>query len=258
MRSELPLKKLRTDLIQMPDIFVVRTDIAYIIADFLLQEARDDHQVFKFSFDWRNFCNTNKTHFNTWKKQTQIINLQPLYSNKFSKSSEFRQRMVENAQEQLVLNFASYGAYGRSEDLACCNRVSGIVAFKYAFSGFPCFPLDYLSLTDCDIKQANSNCLPIRKFYCKGPIFNDLPVADVSKLNITEEASFDDVELTNYHHLAHLQLLSISECDSITDVSSFKNIRKLKFHRCTSLVDVHGLGNVYDLTITHCRLVIDS
>jgi hypothetical protein len=89
---------------EMKGIVSLPTDIFYHVFNFLLPESRDDRQVFKFSADWRNFGNASKNHFSYWKKQTQIINLKPLNSDKFSRSSKFRERiygLVENAQEQL-------------------------------------------------------------------------------------------------------------------------------------------------------------
>jgi hypothetical protein len=246
----------------MKDIFSLPTDIFYHVSNFLLPECRDNRHVFKFSADWRNFCNTSKNHFSRWKKQTQIINLKTLYSVKFSKSSKFRERiygLVENGQEQLVLSFKRLltDVVCQSANLICCHGVREIVANYYTFNSFPCFSLDYLSLDHCRIQEFKPNRSAVRRFKCTDSRFEGLSEIDVNKLNVTEDASFDRVKLTNYHALAHLRSLSISICDSITDVSCFKNIPKLSLHRCGNVTDVNSLCNVHELALTHCTGITD-
>jgi hypothetical protein len=92
-----------------------------------------------------------KNLFAVWKKQTQIIDLKSLYSDKFCTSSKFRERiyrLVENAQEQLVLNFNRSGSFGRLINLNCCNQTGvGAIVEGCSFNSLPCFPLDYPSLS---------------------------------------------------------------------------------------------------------------
>jgi hypothetical protein len=242
-------------------IFVLLpADIFYIILNFLLFECRDDRQVFKFSSEWRNFCNTSKKYGDNWKKKTQIINLKPLYSDKFCKSSKFRERiygMIESAQEQINLNF-NHSWSNRRINLSCCqDGVRQIVADGCMFSALPCFPIDYLSLRMCAVQHVPSTLSPIRRFHCSGSTFKNLSFVDVCKLNILEEAAFENVKLENYSQLAHLQSLSISLCESITDVSYFQKIRKLKIHYCINVIDVSSLGNVHELVLVGCHGITD-
>jgi hypothetical protein len=243
----------------MKDIFSLPADIFYHISNFLLLDGRDERQVFKFSNDWRNFCNTSKSLFSDWKKQTQIINLKPLYSDKFSRSSKFRERicgLVENAQEQLVLNFKRE-LNAELVQLNGCNGVSEIVANYCTFHALPCFPLDYLSLKYCEIQEIKPNQSAVRRFNCFGSRLEGLTEIDVNKLNILEEASFYNMELMDYQKLAHLRSLSISLSNSITDVSCFKNIPKLSLDGCANVVDVSSLCNVGELALTNCNGITD-
>jgi hypothetical protein len=235
-------------------------DIFYVILNFLLFECRDDREVFKFSSEWRNFCNTSKKYGVNWKKKTQIINLKPLYSDKFCKSSKFRERiygMIESAQQQLNLNF-NHSWSDRRINLNCCNDgVRQIVADGCTFRELPCFPIDYLSLRMCVVQHFPSTLPPIRRFHCSGSTFEKLSFLDVCNLNILEEAVFENVKLENYPKLAHLQSLCISLCDSITDVSCFEKIGKVKIHYCRNVTDVSSLGNVHELVLVGCHGITD-
>jgi hypothetical protein len=244
-------------------IFVLLpAEIFYLISNFLLPECQDGRQIFKFSADWRNFCNSSKKHCLGWKKQTQIIDLKPLYADKFCKSSKFRDRvygMVDNAATQLGLIFnRSWGhCFDRLIKLEDCIRVRGIVADRCMFDGLPGFPLDDLCLRMCQIKQLHPHSPPVRRFDCNQCTVENLHLIDADKLNITEEASFRHVKLKNYETLAHLQSLSIIWCESITDVSCFRNLTKLTLHRCSNITDVSSLGNVHELELTDCNEVTD-
>jgi hypothetical protein len=249
----------------MVDIFLLPTDIFYIIADFLLPECRHDRLVFQFSSDFRNFCNTNKLQFLAWKKKTKIIDLKPIYSDKLCKSSKFRERiyeMIENAQEQLMLNFnrsESDDEFRSTVNLSHCSGARQIVATWCILGALPSFPLDYLSLAYCNIQQFPPNNVTVRRFhYCaKIPMFANRPVIDVGTLNITEEAVFQYVELTNYQTLARLQSLTIVDCSFITDVSCFRNIAKLHLRYCFSVTDVSSLSDVNELSLNLCHGLTD-
>jgi hypothetical protein len=199
-----------------------------------------------------------------WKKQTQIINLKPLYSDKFCRSSKFRERVcrvIENAQEQLVLTLYRSGDpyFDRFVNTNfSIGGVRGIFADRCLFDSLPCFPLDYLSLRLCQVKQFDPESRPpVRCFHCNQSRFEDLSLLDVSKLKITEEASFKHVQLQNYETLGHLHSLSLTLCDSTIDVSCFRNIAKLTIRSCAYVTDVSSLGNVHELALTFCHGITD-
>jgi hypothetical protein len=165
--------------------------------------------------------------------------------------------VIENAQEQLVLTFNRSWDNDRLINLNYCIGLRGIVAEKCLLDSLPCFPLDYLSLRMCHIKQLNSHSPPIRRFHCDQCTVEDLLLLDASKLNITEEASFKHVQLQNYETLGHLQSLSITLCDTTIDVSCFRNIVKLNLHASIYVTDVSSLSNVHELALTLCLGITD-
>jgi hypothetical protein len=167
--------------------------------------------------------------------------------------------LVENAVDQLGLIFnRSWGHYfDRLVKLQHCNGVRAIVADRCMFDGLPGFPLDDLSLWMCQIKQLHQHSPPVRRFDFNQSTVENSHLLDASKLSITEEASFRHVKLKDYETLAHLQSLSVTWCESITDVSCFENIRKLTLHRCSNVNDVSSLCNVRELELTNCDGITD-
>jgi hypothetical protein len=80
---------------------------------------------------------------------------------------------------------------------------------------------------------------------------------DLSTLTISEEVSFCGMDLQNYQSLSLLKSITIEDCDSITDVSCFSNVKKLKFSCCPNITDVSSLNNVRELSLCYCECVTD-
>jgi hypothetical protein len=84
---------------------------------------------------------------------------------------------------------------------------------------------------------------------------------DAACFTILEEAFFESVQysmvINNYSTLGHLKTLSISNCDSIADVSCFHNVQKLSLNSCANITDVSSLGNVHELSLTYCSGITD-
>jgi hypothetical protein len=92
-------------------------DVLYFLVDYLLPVEEQQKPNFKYSFDLRNFVNTNKSYFGEWKKKTRVMVLMTAESEMFVTSLTFRNRvlsMIENPLEQLELQFL----YGSRTDVS--------------------------------------------------------------------------------------------------------------------------------------------
>jgi flagellar assembly factor FliW len=241
-------------------LFSLPNDIFCFMSNYLLATTEQNKQIFQFSHDWRNFTNTSKTHFADVKKRCILIVLALPYTQKFRKSSSFRDRVLQliiNPLEQLELRFlSSFEQYGPTRiNFVSFPALKKLVLQNYQFlQHLPA--LHELSLVSC-----NANGLQISTPLNKLEVFEtpmiDTVTLDASCLNILEEASFSFVELDNYQHLSHLRSLHIEGIDAITDVSCFQNISRLEIYGCRNVTDVSPLGNVQKLELMDCQGITD-
>jgi hypothetical protein len=228
-------------------------EIINVIENFLLRIEEQRKSIFKFPADWTNFCNAN-LYFAARKRRSRLVVLKAIYADKLRRSSKFRERvfrMVNDPLRQLeMVHRINNPSNLTLVDEQYFHGIGRIVLDSCKISSLST-NLTFLSLTKCVI-----NC---KSF----PVINTVHLdncdhfgkrhsIDVSLLNIGEEARFDTMKLTNYNTLGHLKSLSISYCESIIDVSCFKNISKLKFEHCPNISDVSSLGRVHDLTLQGC------
>jgi hypothetical protein len=212
-------------------------DLLFLIANYLLLKDQQNKLIFRYSFDWRNFINTSKEYFGEWKKQTQVIVLDSEYALKFLRLPEFSYRIIQLMEDSLhQLELHVMHTRFKTEELRSFDRVKcfsavrcnlpklpGIVSHLYFhechIDEFPCDPvITKLDLEDCTI----------------GP--NRQRTVDLSTLTVAEEASFWEMELRNYQCLSSLlKSVSIERCDSIVDVTCFRNLQKIKFESCPNI-----------------------
>jgi hypothetical protein len=222
-------------------IVLLPEDVHYLVASYLLPDRERNKTVFKFSEDWRNFMNTNNEYYGEMKRRTRFISLTRSASSNFKAEKKFRKRvfrLTDNSLNQLEIHFKPD-----------CRRE------RISLRSFLILPLS-LRLVRYVVNLRGSP--PLLKFSC-----HDCSIAtggnwiDIDILVILEEASFVNMNLRNYHKLSHLKSLSISNTDSITDVSCFGNIPVLKLHDCNAITDVSCLANVPELELSYCDGIIN-
>jgi hypothetical protein len=76
-------------------------------------------------------------------------------------------------------------------------------------------------------------------------------IFDVSKLTNLETGSFQIRNCINYNSLMNLKSLEITSCDTITDVSCFRNIPKLTLSDCQNIMNISSLANVNELDLSY-------
>jgi hypothetical protein len=235
-------------------------DLLFLIVNYLLPKDEQNKLIFRYSHDWRNFVNTSKEYFSEWKKQTQVVVLESEYALKFIRSPEFSHRVIQLMDDslyQLELH-ATRTEFGEQE-LRCIDRVKCFSAYLCTINSFP-QRVSHLSLDRCDIPQPPSDLvvsqLHLRNCF-RGPNDED-GIVDVRAWAIVEDASFWSMDLLHYECLSSsLTSVSIQFCDSITDVSCFRNIQKVKFTSCHNITDVSCLGDVRELIICCCSGITD-
>jgi hypothetical protein len=240
----------------------VPRDVLYLVANYLLANEEQNKQIFRFSADWRNFMNCSIAHFGEWKKQSQVVVLPTLYADKFRKSLKFRQRILQAiANPFLQLELHDAALYSNTTPTGLDGEFCRLVLHSFHINYFPVVS-DELCLQRCNV-ESFQNCPPIRKLTLEeviigtNPISNGSSTLDISLVTIREEADFAYMNLLNYQTLSHLKTISISLCDSVTDVHCFQNVKKLRFHGCPNITDVSCLSKVYDLELSACVGITD-
>jgi hypothetical protein len=229
-------------------ILTLPQDLMYFLANYLLPVAEQNKAFFKFSSDWRRFMNTRKQGFGVWKKQSQLIGLKSLHTEKFRRSALFRKRilqLVESPWEQIEFHFEykerQSFTVGKAEILARTFTVNNIsLCLRNIFFN----SCTIAALSDCPSIQA------VMIDYCR---FGENPSHHMKDLESLQQSYFSQVEL----QMDRLEALSISSVNEIVDVSYFKNIQKVRFHFCKLITDVTSLANVFDLNLTFCDGITD-
>jgi hypothetical protein len=75
---------------------------------------------------------------------------------------------------------------------------------------------------------------------------------DLAPFQHIEKGAFCVTRRVNYHLLTKLQSLTLSDCQSVTDVSCFQNIPDLDLHYCRNITDVSPLSRVHTLNLSCC------
>jgi hypothetical protein len=245
-------------------IFALPRDVLRTVANYLLENEEQNKQIFSFNSEWRNFMNSSKEQFWEWKIRSQIVILRGIYAEQFSQSREFRERIsqtIQKPEEQLKLAFlfiidSNFKYHLKLKFLGIHSKG----ADSYLSIGVADFPKVVREIHFDGYHVTNiKNCPPVRNFKYTDFQFSGPAKISINagSLHIIEEATFSYINLLNYHTLAHLQSLSISNTNSITDVSCFKNIKKLKFLECPNITDVSSLRDVQDLQLCRCQGVTD-
>jgi hypothetical protein len=228
-------------------------DVLHFLADYLLPAEEQQKPIFKYSFDLRNFVNTNKSYFGEWKKKTRVMVLMTTESEMFVNSLAFRNRvlsMIDDPLEQLVLQFIYRILTEVSPNFPGGARKVTVEYGKIHNVSISC---QHIVFRDCTIQHLH-DCPPFRKFELRDCTVQE---GDLSSLAILEEAVFSPSHPPNLQSLAHLKFLKLYNSNSVTDVSCLRNIPKLEFVGCPNIKDISSLADVRELSLSCCEGIID-
>jgi Leucine-rich repeat (LRR) protein len=267
-------------------------DVFHFLADYLLPVEEQQKHIFKYSFDLRNFVNTNKRYFGEWKKKTRVMVLMTAKAELFANSSIFRNRvlsMIEDPMEQLELQFLyrrltevslNFGGV-RKVSVECgkihnvsisCNHIVFRNCIVKYFQDCPSFRK--FEFRDCSIHEGDLSSMRIREEPFLSPshppnlqilghlkfltLYNSMSLVDVSCLrNISKLEFVGCPNIKDISTLKDVRELSFGGCDGIVDISSLGRVHKLAFSCCDNIRDVSALGNVHILDIAYCRGISD-
>jgi hypothetical protein len=220
-------------------------DLLRFLANYLLLVDEQNTIFIKFSSDWRKFMNTRKHGLSEWKKQSQLIVLNSVYTEKFRRSALFRQRileLVENPWEQIEFHFDfnfNFESYTISVGKADIHAKTCLINDDSL-----CLSTIYVeSCTICALNECPSLQDEIID-YCQLRGSNDLSL---------KKSYMAQLELP----ISHLNGFSVYFSNEMADVSCFKNMHTLRVHDCPLITDVSNLANVYDLSLTYCAGIVD-
>jgi hypothetical protein len=239
-------------------------DVLSYISNYFFVKENQNKKIFQFCYDWQNFLCTNKQHFGHWKKESRIIVLNRRYAKLYYDSAEFRERVLQsilNPRHQLELVFY-YESFPHSPEinLQLFNNVKRIAI---SGSGEEChitpnvLEVDTLVLFNSPSEDLSYwsavKCLTLAPHRT----INDNTIFDLYPMIGLESGWFKVFQCVNYHALSSLKSLEIQYCDSIVDVSCFRNIPKLALIFCPNITDVSSLENVNNLTLRGCQGITD-
>jgi hypothetical protein len=224
-------------------------------------------KVFRFNDDWQNLMHTSKAYFANLKKRTRYIVLSQ-NSSHFLNDPLFRQRilsLVEDPRSQISCSIRGFGEIGEHYDttlLSNLNHVSITHCKTRSFSLFTnvedlrVYSDDYLQDFECFAQIKKSLSINIWNHPA-----NDEEQAltyDLSCLSPTLEYLYLKTKrVVNYQFLTYLRDVDFRGCDSITDVSCFRNAVSVAFSVCPNVTNVNSLAKVKKLLLYKCAAVTD-
>jgi hypothetical protein len=250
--------------ISMVSFVSIPWDVLCLLSNYLLLSEEQNKQVFRFTSAWRNLLNTNQANFGEWKKRSQVVVLRLSYAKKNISSSQFRARILRTIvdplhQLELCISPWKYTDYfHKLETAKGMNELKSLVITDCKVTPLP-FKMEEMFLHNCSVADLE-RFPPLKKLslsYCTTGDDYTAVVDAASLQGISDEASFNCMDLENYRVLAHLKSISVGNTDSIFDVSCFRNLQKVHFQSCPNIIDVSGLKNVHDLSLIDCDGVID-
>jgi hypothetical protein len=90
----------------------------------------------------------------------------------------------------------------------------------------------------------------VRSLTWRGDGFSSIDSSPLRELE--EMILLGRIRLANYQSLSNLKRISIRRCQTITDVSCFRDVPHLTFDQCNGITDVSSLANVSHLNLSSC------
>jgi hypothetical protein len=234
-------------------------DILSFVVNYFLDEENQNKSVFRYPRDWMNFMSSSKQYFGQWKRESQLITIPPPYPEQFYTSAEFREnilRLVENPGAQVQL-----------EELSALFEIDFQVLsnLKKIIVGGISDPSKVVP-SIIDVEEIVLYEFPIEdlSFWSRAKSVTFNPAEDIRMMSFDlaplqhiKKGVFPIPYCVNYHLLAGLKSLTFSGCESITDVSCFKDIPVLALNNCARITDISFLGNVHRLDLSGCQNIVD-
>jgi hypothetical protein len=263
------------------EIIRLPSDILSVVAG-CLHGTYGNATAFSSGLEWQNALNSNKSYFQHLKKVTQIISLSNKFTRLFLTSTGFRETVlskIENRKNQLQFNLVDYFPSPDLDlTLLCPAKHLSLIRCTSEISVF-LVDIEKITLSECSIQDlsfcSKIGTVDILVPACESLLTSTLSTTTVFKVYCAYKQS---CKIENYQRaLNAVKGFEFRDCDSIVDVSCFKNadtvrlsgcrnisdvsslgyLRELNLSRCTQVRDVSALGKVHKLNIACCPLVED-
>jgi hypothetical protein len=251
-------------LFQLPSEVLFR-----LLPNYLLPSKEHGKSVFTFNFDWKNFLNCDKKHFQSWKKKTIFLSLTRADSLEYVNSESFKALILQTIDApkfQLGLTLSdrphkNEGLLIRSEFTEIENVKKICIQASHVLKNDLASFLRLINVDDCFISATAfsdlSFCSSVKNLSIMANAWDSKVKVDFSPLTKLEELFCQAHSMVNYDHLSNLKKLTLRSVESLVDASCFALVPYLKFESCSNLTDVSGLGNVAYLSFNRCPSVSD-
>ncbi len=256
--------------------------LVYNLPDEILQLI----QTLSTNNDYHYFLNTSKQHLSRWKKQSIYFKLNSTRSLQYINDLIFRELLlgkVLNGWKQISVIFRneeddkvpSYlSLFSKSvmplipEDLPIhqirspdenknriwnmknnLNNSESVACIEFTGVAIPPIPkVKELYLCKCEQLTDVSNLRHLEQVTVKesSQLEDISPLSNIPKITFFNVDEASDFSIFNCNHQSYLEIIN---CKKLSNIDSFRMIRKLKLSNCPNITDVSCLYGIHDLTL---------
>jgi Leucine-rich repeat (LRR) protein len=243
------------------EIIRLPNDILRIVVSYL-RGTYGNATSFSYGIEWKNLLNSNKSYFQHLKKVSQILSLSNTFTRVFLTSLVFRETVlstIENRSKQLRFSLTDYAPSPELDlTLLCPAHYLSLKRCRSEISVL-LVGIEEIKLSSCCIQDL-SFCSRIGNIEILLPECESLLTPTLSTTTVFKVCCQDEngCKIENYERaLCAVKEFEFPDCDSIVDVSCFKNAHIVSLSGCRNVSDVSGLGNLRELDLSGCKLVRD-
>jgi hypothetical protein len=238
-------------------------DILRVVASYLHDNY--ENAFFNYGLESKNLLNSSKSYFHGLKKVSQVISLSDKLSRLFLTSLVFRETVlskIENRSEQLRFNLTDYSP-SPDHDLSLLCPANKVYMRKCTTEiSVSLVGIKEITLFECSIHDL-SFCSQIAIVNVVFPDCESLLTPTLSSTTAFKVWSRycqykKSCKIENYERaLSAVKEFVFTGCDSIVDVSCFKNADTVRLSGCPKISDVSSLENLRELDLCDCNMVRD-
>jgi hypothetical protein len=186
-------------------------DVLSLLSNYLLPPEWQNKKIFEFSWDWRNFMNSNQEYFGEWKRESWFVRLSGACSKRFL-TAAFRNRVlqsVNNGSLQVGVRF-HYERTSKANlaklPVTQCLEIAGLSVNSFVLHSETSFQEIRLNILQLKSVVRFRNVVKLSICVCYHT------TVDLSCLVKVEELEICGLNLTNYHQLQHLKKGTFTCC----------------------------------------------
>lgn len=217
----------------------------------------------EYSGDFNNLLNTTKA-FAVLKKDLLQWFLNKEYSLKFIFNERFYNKFISEikTKKQVYLNLSGNPRLKSIIEIIGLekinlNIITGINKLKLDSSTDIQYFINIFSFEDITSLDSSSNdIIDVSKFKNINilNLSNCRYITNVSTLGCVTKLNLHNCNgITDVTELINVHELNLSDCKNITNVNNLINVKKLNLRGCDGLTDVSNLGNVHVLDLSRCE-----